>query len=874
MRQVVLYIKDNDGNYQQAEMFSDETITITSKIQDVKDISKVFTEFSQPFTIPASKENNKILQHWYNPNIDVSYDPTTLDLVTGFDNRIKRDALVEIDYSPFKAGKIDLRSVNLRDGKPFSYSIIFYGNTVSLGDAMGDDQLKTLNYLDDNYNHQYNSTNVRTGVRVGLSSQSIIYPLISHTKRFYYDSANSVAQFSGNLYRNSTSPSDNQGVSWLDLKPAIKCLNIIEAIESKYNITFTRDFFGTTPFSNLYLWLSRNKGAIGGEDDVLKTRIIGDWTYTSGGTNPFDVSGSLWTFSVVKNTNTFIGNLQITTSDLEPYTLKAIDIQNGNTLVEEENLIGNQTISVQFLNTGSHEIRFILESTTSISFNAALTVEETIFGPSGGTTTANYTVTGISTTEEIIITDNMPDMKNIDFLTGLFKMFNLTAYYINDISDANFGKIYVNTLDNYYADAINNTSGGSYDISSMIDVSNTNIDAPTIYSGIDFNYQEPSTLLAINHMEQFNDIFGNEKVRIPKINKSEIYTVELPFEHMKFERLFDDNKTSTSPYYTGTNDTYVTDILWGYSAEGEFNGSFTPKAQGAATNTLSTKLKDTNQEFNNKIKVGDIVRNLTDNTSASVTAVDSSDTLSLSNNIMASGESYMILGDYNQGNYEPVLTKPLVFYGVQETSIATAKCINWISSGGSALQDYFRPSNTNEDSYNKDNPLESGTTTSTSTNKLIQSGQNFTSTVQVNDIVLNTTDDTKSKVSSIDSNTQLTLTSDIMVSGETYVIYRPPSYTLNFDNEVDEWNLTDYDGDTNSLFKKFYKDYINDLFDVRKRIYKVKAYLSMEVIINLKLNDRLIINKQVFIINSIKTNMKTELSKLELLNVVDNQLPS
>ena len=801
MKQPILYIKDNDGNYQQMEMFSDETITITSKIQDVRDISKVFTDFTQPFTVPASKENNKLFQHWYNFNVDLIYTDSVL--TSGFDNRIKRDALLEIDYSPYKRGKIQLESVNLRNNQPYSYSLVFYGNMVELGTLMGDDQLKTLIYLDDNYNHSYNATNVRLGVRNGLFSQSVIYPLISHTKRFYYDSSNSVAQFSGNLYHDISNTSDNQGVSWLDLKPAIKCLNIVEAIESKYNITFTRDFFGTTPFSNLYLWLSRNKGKVGGEDDVLKTRIIGDWTYTGGGSNPFDVSGSLWTFSVVKNTNTFTGQLDITTTDTDPYTLKAVDIENGVTLIEEDNLIGNETISVEFLNTGSHQVRFILESTASISFDADLIVEETIFGPSGGTTTANYEANGISTTEEIIITENVPDMTNIDFLTGIFKTFNLTAYYIDDINDADFGKIYVDTLDNYYADAVNNPSNGSYDISSMMDISNTNIDAPTNYSGIDFKYQEPSTLLAVNHMELFNDVFGDESVRV-SIDKSEIYSVELPFEHMKFERLFDDNKSSSSPYHTGTDDTYLTDILWGYSADGEFNGSFTPKAQGAVTNTLSNKLKDTNQEFNNKIKVGDIVRNLTDNTSASVLAVDSSDTLSISNDIMASGESYMILGDYNQGNYEAVLTKPLIFYGIQETGIAADKSINWISSGSSALQQYFRPSNTNEDG-----------TSSTA-----------------------------------------------------------PAYTLNFDNEVDEWNLTDYDGETNSLFKKFYEDYIDDLFDPKKRMYKIKTYLNKEVFLNMRLNDRFIINNRVYLINSIKTNLKTELSEIELLNVVDNQLPS
>jgi hypothetical protein len=794
VKQPVLYIKDKDGNYQRMEMFNDETITITSKIQDVRDISKVFTDFTKPFTLPSSKENNKLFQHWYNYNID-----------EGFDNRITKDALLEIDYSPYKRGKIQLQSVNLKNNKPFSYSVVFYGNTVELGTLMGDDELKTLVYLDDNYNHDYNATNVRLGVRNGLFSESIIYPLISHTKRFYYDSTNSIPQFSGNLHHNITDPSDNQGLSWLDVKPAIKCLNIIEAIENKYNIEFTRDFFGSTAFSNLYLWLSRNKGKIGGEDDILKTRIIGDWTYTGTGSNPFNVSGSLWTFSVVRFTNTFTGQLDITTSDTDPYTLKAIDIENGVTLAEEDNLVGNSTISVEFINTGSHQVRFILESTSSISFDADLTVEEIVYGPSGGTTTATYEANGISTTEEIIITDNVPDMKNIDFLIGIFKMFNLTAYYIDDVADADFGKIYVDTLDNYYADAVNNPSSGSYDISSMVDTSNTNVDAPVNYTGIDFKYQEPSTLLAINHREQFNDIFGDERVRA-SIDKGEIYSVETPFEHMKFERLFDDNKTSSSPYHTGTDDTYITDILWGYSADGEFNGDYVIKVQGAATNTLTNKLKDTNSgDFTKKnLAVGNIIRNLTDNTSALITAIDGVDTLSVSDDVFASGDSYMILEDYTQGNYEPVLTKPLIFYGIQETGISADKSINWISSGSSSLVQYFRPSNTNEDG-----------TSSTA-----------------------------------------------------------PAFTINFDNEVDEWNLIDYDGSTNSLFKKFYEDYIDDLFDPKKRIYKTKAYLTREVFLNIKLNDRFIINNRVFIINSIKTNLKTEVSEIELLNVVNNELPS
>ena len=42
--------------YQRIELFNDEKISITSSIQDIADISKSKTDFTQSFTIPASKK--------------------------------------------------------------------------------------------------------------------------------------------------------------------------------------------------------------------------------------------------------------------------------------------------------------------------------------------------------------------------------------------------------------------------------------------------------------------------------------------------------------------------------------------------------------------------------------------------------------------------------------------------------------------------------------------------------------------------------------------------------------------------------------------------------------------------------------------------
>jgi hypothetical protein len=64
MQTIQLYI----GN-DRVELFKDESINITQSIKDVRDVSKVFIEFTKRFTVPASKNNNKIFKHYYNFDI-------------------------------------------------------------------------------------------------------------------------------------------------------------------------------------------------------------------------------------------------------------------------------------------------------------------------------------------------------------------------------------------------------------------------------------------------------------------------------------------------------------------------------------------------------------------------------------------------------------------------------------------------------------------------------------------------------------------------------------------------------------------------------------------------------------------------------------
>ena len=63
-----------------------------------------------------------------------------------------------------------------------------------------------------------------------------------------------------------------------------------------------------------------------------------------------------------------------------------------------------------------------------------------------------------------------------------------------------------------------------------------------------------------------------------------------------------------------------------------------------------------------------------------------------------------------------------------------------------------------------------GVIDSIATNKLIDSTQNFTASVNVGDVIFNTTQDIYAEVVTVDSNTELTLDLDIMALGDSYSV--------------------------------------------------------------------------------------------------------
>ena len=90
-----------------------------------------------------------------------------------------------------------------------------------------------------------------------------------------------------------------------------------------------------------------------------------------------------------------------------------------------------------------------------------------------------------------------------------------------------------------------------------------------------------------------------------------------------------------------------------------------------------------------------------------------------------------------------------------------------------------------------------GTTTSTTANKLVDSSASFTSTVTVGDQVVNQVDGQTALVSNVDSDTTLSLSADIMLTGEAYTIDNSPFITQGHYYVVSVGGTTSLNGVSN-----------------------------------------------------------------------------
>ena len=513
------------GVLERLELFGDESVSITDSIKNVKDVAKVFTPFSQQFNVPASKHNNKIFKHYENS-----------DILNSFDARYKVDALIKLNGADYKKGKIRLNSVSMKDNKPYAYKLIFFGETIEFKDVLAENELSSLEYPS-SLNFSYTHTN---GLQKFTNLSEVCMPLITHSKNMRLDN---------NGYKST----DNTFLNFRDLKPAIKVKTIIEAIENDYpEIDFTDEFFNGEQINNLYLWMHKEKGFMSNAEEseadttTISTRFgtnpLTGWVLSTGDEiRPAYISSGGGTYRSVS----FVITIN-TGSQTDEYSLFIRKASNNQIVQSFENQVGNNVFSVVMgvgnYGTGNLDvyIDFVAANVLSLNtFTLGATYTSSNFSTLQFITlgSGTYTSPALASANEIIIADHMPKMKIMDFLSNLFKMFNLVAYKQGE-------QIRVIPLNDFYSEGVN------YDITKYVDTESSDIKKVLQYRNIKLDFKSRKSFLVQKQQELLGNIFAQESYGNDNWDGGD-YKVELDFEKMLYERLSNSNTGSLSTICQG-----------------------------------------------------------------------------------------------------------------------------------------------------------------------------------------------------------------------------------------------------------------------------------------------------------------------------------
>ncbi len=512
-RSAQIYIDVPNEGLTRLELFNDENIEVVSSVQNIADISKVFTDFSQSFTVPASTINNRIFQHFYNSDFDGNID-----------HQLRRNAAIEIDLIPFRTGKIQLEKSNLKDGHVSSYTITFYGDVRTLKDAFGEQKLSQLDFSA--FSFEYTGANIQDTI-TNPSDLSVRFPLISSSRLWQY--ANPTIVFD-----NIDEATDS--IKYTELFPALKVKDIFDIIQSTFNINFQGLFLSNKRFTNAFLYLKNretcNFASVGQRLDMISVSYS-DPIITNDAVVDFALDTVHYTnmqpSGLVTGTITTTITISNVTAPTAPYF---IDIYVNDVLVNTVTGMGNTTYTV-LTDQGTNidnTAYYVMRCSTNMSYSSSINLMSLYIGGTVPMIIDVKSVTIQCATQTAVyyldLAMLMPEMKIADFFAGVLKEMNLTCYALN----ANTFQI--EPLEDWY------NKGAIYDMSQYTIIDEIDIQRMPLYKNIAFKHEVSQSFMNVEFFNNFNLQYGDLTYAYPYDGTD--YTIQVPFENIMFNK-FDNN---------------------------------------------------------------------------------------------------------------------------------------------------------------------------------------------------------------------------------------------------------------------------------------------------------------------------------------------
>jgi hypothetical protein len=492
---------------QDLDLYEDEAVEITKRVKELQEITLNETEFSREFNIPANNKNNLAFAFYANIDVDSTIDPHK-----------SIEAMWTIDLAARFTGVLEIKGCTYKDGKPYSYILVFYGRVKNLGAKFGEDKLTDIDWTD--YDHILSFLNVIDSWSGTLLAGDIMYPLVDYEKNYFFGPSS--LNVDGNI------ANIQNGILLNDLKPAIRLRSMMQGIFANYGLTVSGTI-DDDQFDNLYVQPNQNAGPIidyestsinavyaknsfafsitsgGGQAAVIDDEIQDDgenynpstYTYTSPLTGAYNLNT---TFQILPSSPPATISAQVS------FRINGVDqitqsYGSGTVILDvlsvtDLNLLAGDTVQVFIKNTGATAITIEADRCT-------LSVVGISSGLIGQNMSLNLT---------------MPDDKVVDYVNSVLKAFRWVVVPGTNVSEWQI-----------LSESDWRSQGVLRDWSDHIDLKNITYRKPVVYKNIRLTFAESESAVHTAFEEIANRRFGEVDIDTDIDFGEDQLLVESPF---------------------------------------------------------------------------------------------------------------------------------------------------------------------------------------------------------------------------------------------------------------------------------------------------------------------------------------------------------
>jgi hypothetical protein len=262
---------------QELDTFGNENINLTLQVDDVRDIESKNASYSKDFNLPATKNNNKFFEHYYN----VDRYKTNFNVYKNVKAFLYSDDVLVLE------GFLRLLNVVDKDTE-VTYNVVLFNDVANIIETLADATINDLDFTD--IDHELTPLNIilswagLTALSAGGTTDKVFYPLINDGQ-IYVDAEN--------LYMRSYQ--DNYILN-------ISLKYVIDKIFDYAGFSYDSGFFETDYFKDIFFDIGRNDNSSDFTDSTI-TATVGSGTDSVGVNNGTNIGDSIEGATVIDFVN-------------------------------------------------------------------------------------------------------------------------------------------------------------------------------------------------------------------------------------------------------------------------------------------------------------------------------------------------------------------------------------------------------------------------------------------------------------------------------------------------------------------------------------------------------------------------------------------